>query len=362
MSKTIDEFYKENEGKIGRDIEFPMPLYYHSLNDAFYNYFKTFRKYKESYDMITNFSVFKEKALTSNYSFILENSAMCMLGFHRFFELLLKDLLGRVEPDIAVKYPNTGFRKAFTLFQEKHKYYKNSKDAKYKIIDDFSFLITDDNLKLIADYRNRITHNGDTVPNIRFLDYLVTQIIVPLVIKIINEIQRINPDIKPHYYETWTGIKILEEIEKIKFEHSDFDDDQKHEELRWKIILLGHLKELGRARYNLEFTLPKNLSYYEPYYEWPIDRNVRFAESERTHKNFYKIASCPCCGFKTLIVYRKIEKYDWPNPDTVLDFAWCNCVTCTYSIKDNIVDPFYFRITKERLFPAEYYPNITPPS
>lgn len=369
MPNDIDVLFSQNEVQIGesKDFKTTPPLYYQSLNDAFYNYFRTVKNNKDMYHSILNFQQLDRKSMTINFR-NADSTVFAILGFHRFFELLIKDILRRVNPYLAVKLPGNEdseikylnkempaeeldtveFQKAFNRLKEAIKYSnENPKKIKYRMLKRFSFLKDDDTLTRLTRWRNRIMHNGNTIPNIYLLDYLVSQRIVPLVVKVIKADKAVLGKYFPHYFETYTHIKIVEEMHRIKFDFREFGKAEKRKQLAKKYSRLAHLKEFGRAAYGLEFTLKNNISFSDPYYEDPIGRNIRFAEQERSQPLFHNLKSCPCCGYATLVVYRK---------DTIPGFSeenfisWFNCFTCSYSLKNNVQDPYHFGFCKERLF------------
>ncbi|HOY30270.1 MAG TPA: hypothetical protein PKW80_00175 [Bacteroidales bacterium] len=364
---TNSDFFKKNECQLSKDAEHTPPLYYQSLDDAFINYFQTVKNIKNSYHLLLDFKMWKHDTL----SFDFYNSdciVQTILSFHRFFELLLKDILNRINPFLAVKFPrkekdaikycnneaeaermeSVEFNSAYERFKEAVRYYdKNLHKTQYAVANQFRFLI-DDSLDYLARWRNRIMHNGKTIPNILLFDYLVSQKLIPLVVKVFENDKTILNGFKPHYFETFTGIKIIDGINTIKFDTDDFYDDAKIDELRVKLLKLAHLKELGRAAYGLDLTLKNNILYHEPYYENPIGRFIRYAECETKYKYYHAIKKCPCCGHETLVIYKK--EYDDIIFKKKESFSWFRCTTCSYSLKDNLGDPALFGFCKERLF------------
>jgi hypothetical protein len=194
-------------------------------------------------------------------------------------------------------------------------------------------------------------HNGSTIPNIFLLDYLVSQKIIPLVAQVVNAQKDILKEYLPHYFNTPTEIKIIEEIIKIKFSHEDFRNKNNIEEITEKFFRLAHLKELGRAAFTIEYRFKQNSSFYEPYYHDPIGRNKRFAQSESSHESFHSIKKCPCCGTETLVIYRKGFTDVFTQSDTFI--SWMNCLSCSYSLKNNVGDPYDFGLSEEYLFAQE---------
>jgi hypothetical protein len=367
---TQDDFFKDNEYKITKDgVTLTPPIYYQSLNDAFNNYFKTVKNNKNAYHFLLDFKNNKNNSIDFHN---LDSTVFAILGFHRFFELLLKDILRRVDRFLAVKFPEkekdaikfynedldpekmetVELKKAFERFKEAINYSNENPDkTQYSIVHKFSFLKTDDTLNRLAKWRNRIMHNGNTLPNVYLLDYLISQKIIPLINEVIKADKDILKDYLPHYFETQTGIKIIEEITKIKIDFKDFQNEAVREELIRKVLRLAHLKELGRASYTRDICIKTNISYDTPYYNDPIGRNIRIAEQEKCHESFYSNKKCPCCGFDTLVVYRK--EYDDIFTNKKEFISWFNCFTCTYSLKNNIGDPEYFGYSKEKLFATE---------
>ena len=367
---TSDDFFKDNEYKITEGgASLKPPIYYQSLNDAFNNYFKTVKNNKNAYHFLLDFKNNKNNSIDFHN---LDSTVFTILGFHRFFELLLKDILRRIDPFLAVKFPEkekdaikfynkdldpekmetVEFKKAFERFKEAINYSnQNPHKAQYSIAQKFSFLITGDTLNRLTNWRNRIMHNGNTLPNIYLLDYLISQKIIPLINEVIKAEKDILGDYLPHYFQTLTGIKIIEEIIKIKIDFKEFQNEAVANELIRKVLRLAHLKELGRASYTLDVTIKNNRSYHTPYYNDPIGRNSRIAEQENCHESFYSNNRCPCCGFDTLVVYRR--EFDGILTKKKEIISWFDCFTCTYSLRNNIGDPEYFGYSKVKLFATE---------
>ena len=373
MGREFDEFVTNNEIRIGKDFQTTPPPYYESLNDAFANYFQTFRNNKNTYHFLMEYQMWGRESVGFSYS-NTKSTVFTILGFHRFFELLLKDLLGRIDPFLAVKFPmqesdsikylndelssddmqTLEFKKTFDRFKEALKYEKENPDKQeYAFIRNYSFL-NDGSLNELAKWRNRIMHNGKTLPNIYVLDYLVSQKIIPLVEKVIKEDHEILKNYKLHFSETFTGIRVISEMRKIKYHFKDFEDTdpKKIKDMKLKILRLGHLKEIGRATYQLDNLIKHNQSYYDSYYTDPQGRNLRFAEAERNNDSFHDIKKCPCCGFETLVVYRQ-EFKDILNNNEMAFISWVNCYACTYSIKENMYDPQNFGYSKIPILATE---------
>lgn len=329
MSKLRD-FFANNDVRIGKGKDFTTnpPVYYSSLNNAFYHYFLTFRDKKDTYHFVLDIHSWKRESLAFNFTGANSNIVFSILGFHRFMELLLKDILRRINPFLAVKFlekegelfqfldnqinadniKTIEYSETLKRFKQAFKHYDKENEIYKEHLRDYEFIITQNNLdtlESLSEWRNRIMHNGTTLPNLFAFEYLVSQRLIPLINQVIKVEKKYLADYIPHFFETRTGIGIVDEILKIKFKYTDFDDKKKSRHLALSILKLGHIKELGRASYNQDKLIRNNQSFYELYYENPVGRVERFAETERQHKDFYSLEECICCGAKALVVYRK---------------------------------------------------------
>ncbi|MFW5804230.1 MAG: hypothetical protein ACOCWG_03255 [bacterium] len=102
----LREFFKNNDLRIGEGKDFTItpPVYYSSLNDAFQNYFLTLRDKKDTFHFILDIQTWTRQSLAFNFTGANANIVFSILGFHRFIELLLKDILRRINPYLAVKF------------------------------------------------------------------------------------------------------------------------------------------------------------------------------------------------------------------------------------------------------------------
>jgi hypothetical protein len=368
----FDNFFNEHEVRIGKDYTSNTPVYIHSLHEGFSNYFETFKTKRDLFHISLDFNNLSRE----NIAFSLtdsESTTLAILGFHRFFELFIKDILRRVNHFLPVKFlenekqvvkylmnatlkaeevKTIEYAETIKRFKEINSYSKANPDNPHKdFISKYEFLLTNESqdfLNKLSVYRNRLMHNGNNLPNIFALDYLVSQGLVPIILKIAETEKENWNGYVPHYFETFTGIKIIERISQIKYSFEDFTNNNKHESLRYSLLELGHLKELGRASINFYPFRKSNILFYESYYDNPNGRDERFAESEKSYPNFYDLKSCPCCGIKSLVVYRKEFKDLFTDG---MDFiSWFKCYACDYSLKNNTGDPYYLGLSKEKLF------------
>lgn len=372
MQKTLTDFFTDNDVRIGEDFQSSLPIYYQSLNEGFYNYFQTIKYRKQSITLL----IFSDDISRESVGFSFNDSSetvSTILNLHRFFELFLKDILGRIDPFLAVKflenekqvinYLNNSlspdnvqtieFSETFKRFKAALSYSsENPENEKYQLAQKFRFLTADDTLEQLARWRNRIIHNGKKLPNILALDFLVTQRIMPFVDQILKIEKEYIKDYVPHYFSTPTGINILERFLKIKFDYKDFYISPRPDNLCYGLLEIAHLKELARARSDFDMYLLNNHSYVEPYYDNPKERGIRLAAAEKEHEHFFSVKSCPCCGFNSLVIYKKITP-DIFNNGQDMDYFFSRCFSCNYLLPENMGEPFRFKLYPERLFHPE---------
>ncbi|MFL9483438.1 hypothetical protein ACI6Q2_11725 [Chitinophagaceae bacterium LWZ2-11] len=370
---NFDEFFKMNEVRIGEGGNFHVnpPVYYASLNEAFYSYFLTFREFKNKLHFIQDINSLSKEFFAFTFAEINSNIAICILSFHRFIELLLKDILRRINPFLAVRFlekpeelfaffnnkidaseiRTTEYAEAFERLLYAFNFYAQTTDIHQNYLKDYQFLSDDNNKETLGKltmWRNRIMHNGTTLPNLIAFEYLFSQRLIPLIDQILKAEKKYLRGYTPYYFETKTGINIIQEMLKIKFDYKDFKNKEKSEQLGKCFLKIGHLKEMGRTAYNQKPLDRGNMSTYENLYENPIGRAERFAETERKNQYFFSLTTCICCGANALVVYKK----ELPNIiDNNLEVhKWLKCYNCDYSLRDNVGDPHYFNLSHKPLF------------
>ena len=139
----------------------------------------------------------------------------------------------------------------------------------------------------------------------------------------------------------------------LRFEIEDFESQEKSGDLTYELIKLGHLKEMGRACINNTLRLVGNrsVSWFESRYDNPHLRNEEFALLEQDNADFYSLHHCPCCGVKSLVVYKKdIDDYFDIGKNFV---SWCLCYTCSFSLNDDNEDPYYTGLIPGPIFPKQ---------
>jgi hypothetical protein len=352
----------------GKDLEMSPPHYYSSFYEAMEHYFLTFRDVKDVLYIHLQSGSFTKNELSSQATSYNENVIFCILGFHRFFELAIKDILRQINPFFAVKLPTKEkdffaymddkispeeiptieFQETIKRFKEAFNYYRGT-EIYATFLSKYEEVITEKNLealKTLANWRNRIMHNGSTLPNIFGLDYFVSQQIFPLFAVFVNTLSEQEKKIIYSIFTTQSGISVIDEILNVKLDTRDFESP--NGEFATKILRLGHLKEIGRVSKVNNWSMRNNHSYYEGRYENPIGRNERFAASESVAVHYHSIGNCLCCGTKALVVYKQVFYDIFIKGNRT--FWWLKCYNCDYTIGDEVADPFLFGFSKERLF------------
>lgn len=363
------------------------PYYYDSLRHAFAAYFNTFHSQNATYDFYAQ-GLHGIKPKTIKHQIIDEdNTVLTIIGFERFFELFLKDLLKRVNANLILQsnVKNEKIQALITKIEQKtfvpRKFankaltipFRETIDRFYGLIDiinsgqlhgkillkfnrllkNYSFLDYRNykaTFQLLNWYRDRILHNGNRLPSLWLLDYIVTQRLVPIIKDIVSQEQKKLGE-SLFYLVTVTQIDILEKLNNIHFEFSDLKKLDKSEEIFVLLLNIGHLKELGRANLNMNLFVRNNIQAgFEYNYKDPIGRGIRFAESERNgHPDFKGIKTCVCCGQKSMVVYQHIID-DIFNPPNKKNIGWVKCYTCDYHLRFNVGEPMYFDLNCEKIF------------
>jgi len=363
------------------------PYYYDSLRHALGFYFNTFNTQNASYNFYAE-GLSRNPRIAKSRDFLDEdNTVLAIVAFERFFELFIKSVLTATDPklgysrkarrhieikDLVEEIHSSSFApksingKPFSLpFRETLRRFYGLIDllnngyenpivsafsevvSKYQFFDSRDYKAT---LELLNWYRDRILHNGNQLPSLWMLDYLVTQRILPIIVSITRADKGILGN-SVFYFKTLTHINIIEKLNDIRYELSQLYDSDKQRDTYWMLLYMGHLKELGRANLNMNLFMRKNIqATYEYNYRDPKGRGRRFAQAELSGCMIAKrVASCPCCGEMSLIVYREIVD-DIFNVGSKKSIEWVKCYTCDYHIRDNVGDPSIFSLCQDRLF------------
>jgi hypothetical protein len=374
--------------------------YYESLRNAFGFYFNTFQKINSSYDFYINSTSTAKKEyldILERQHLDIENSVLTIVSFERFFELFLKNLLKKTNRKLiyqeahksksnisykksrntwklidkiqsnefiphkppAGRIPYTiAFRETIERFFELINYTKDASKTNNAIVKKFKKVVAPfaffDNsncqstLEFINWYRDRILHNGNKLPRLRFLDYIITQRIIPLSIDILNAEPNMPSDWL-FFTKSISGIEILTEMNKLKFTPINTKNNKQIINTFNTLLYLGHLKEIGRANMNMNLAVRSNRSAYEYNYYEVKGRGIRFAQAEKdNHPNAKDIRKCPCCNENSLVLYI-IYGQDQPIINNE-DIEWITCYTCNYHLRYNVFDLHYFDNKHEKHF------------
>lgn len=317
-----------------------------------------------------------------------DNTVQTIIAFERFFELFIKSILRETyikltywstpplrDTNIAQefiqrirrgnfqakkdgkKYLTCNFREARGLFFGLVDLTKtNSTDPIVKrfkrILNRMPFMDSPEarsTLHLLSWYRDRILHKGDRLPSLALLDYFISQMVIPLVYKV-TEAEKAKLGESTFYFTTVTKINILEKIAELKYEFSDLSKPTLNNENFRNALYLGHLKELGRANLKMNIFVRNNWQATHEYNEKdPKGRGYRFAEVEVNHPNYRKTQACPCCGEKTLVLYR-FTIPDIFKKNSLENIDWAKCHLCDYHVRHNVGEPMYFDLHHETIF------------
>lgn len=363
------------------------PFYFNSLRHALGFYFQTFHTTNHLYDFYAVNSV--NRANQKNHTQYLDedNTVQTIVAFERFFELYIKDILARVDRRLTyISTPPVRKDKAqeiikrirnntFAAKKEGNKYLRNNfresldilnnlfvlekqngkKDAivlKFKkVLQTRRFLESaesESTFRVMSWYRDRILHNGNKLPALRVLDFLISQRVIPVVKNIVDAEQN-SLGKSTFYFTTATGINVIEKICALKFSLRNLRDVEK-KRLPSVMLYLGHLKELGRANMNMNLFVRNNhQATYEYNYKDPIGRSLRLANAERKTPEFKTIKKCPCCAEKALVVY-EIQIDDFFNPGSKENIGWVKCYLCDYHLRYNAGEPKLFGLNDDDLF------------
>ena len=367
---TQSEFFKENEVHIGEGKDFTVkpPVYYSSLTNAFFFYFQTYADRKLNYHLLLDPERWNKKTIAFELTGSDENIVFTLLGFHRFIELLLKDVLKRLDPFLAVRMPESSrelylyydkrlgsedlksveYSEAMNRFKYAFTHYEKNSDVYLNVLQKYEFLTEQRNQEMLRElvaWRNRIMHNGSALPNLFAFEFLITQGIVPIIINILNAEKDMLKGYLPPYLTTASGIPLLEILSQIKFTFHDFTTKEKQKDTGLQLIKVAHLKEMGRAAFQFEINTYRHQSMNEAL---PLIKE-RLAKRELVEaKGVQHVIICPCCAVQSLVVYTHTSQAPWRSAPH--SQKWCGCLTCDYAIRDDIGDPYQFGITSYPFF------------
>ncbi|MFT6502589.1 MAG: hypothetical protein ACJASQ_002716 [Crocinitomicaceae bacterium] len=339
----LRNFLLNHEVRMGEDFQRSHPVYYDALDSALLHYFSTFRTRKTTAHLSLDIENNSREALAFNYTDVF-NTRDCINSCHNFFELLIKSLL------LNVRTANEARRLNFA-----GKLNCLSENIENEIIKDYTFLIDDPFLVVLNELnrlRNDMTHDVSKSINIHGLDFLMSQRLIPIILKVIKADITLGTIPKyPINLVTHSGINILEFISSIDYGIEEYSKPKSSGHLFMQLGALAHIKEIGRVciQNTLKVTDDHSYSWYDNDYEKPHLRDQAFVELERKNKCFHSIHKCYCCGVKSLVVYKKVFNDFFTEKDTFV--SWANCYSCNYNIKNNLGDPCIFGLIPFELFP-----------
>ena len=370
----LEKFFNENDVRIGKDFQVIPPVHYLSLNDAFYNYFLSCENLKDTFHFLYDNKKQNRENLAFNFTGDKRAISMSILSFHRFIELHFKYILQKINPLLAVnfldskldvfeylhleldvsKIKTVEFNGAWNRLKKCFKKYDKGSTEYKTILQQYEFVLENDSIeciKQLSKWRNRIMHNGTTIPNILAYDYFISQRVIPFVDKIFCADKTNLKNYEPHFFRTATGINIIEEFLEVKISLSEISQDNKSHEFWRKFFKIFHLKELGRCSYHHGIN-GRNIRSFLPFQmlENENERVERFANSEKDTPYFHDLKTCNCCGNDSLVVYRNyIRDIPWASEDYSY---WFKCYNCDYMLKRNVEDPYYFGLSEAPIFPS----------
>ncbi len=371
--KSIEEKLKQivdNGFKLTNDSYELENLAFVSLRLALKSYFSTYKS-NEIYiaDFIENGENLEEKTNKLHAKDYYENYFECIVHFQHFFELIMKDILEKISKLLVVRVhdrhdilyklinnetlENDEENKLFSIeFSEVLKAFPQLK-KKGVINDRYNFLADSDNIKILGKLnklRNKIWHRGLYILQYNDLDMFIGKFVLPLVQKIVDDIeyQKFKKIWKYQYIAN--GIEPLNEIIDLYDCSSDFTNN-KH------IRKVAYLKEMGRAAYynsikkseweSKDYDRGKNLHIGWAYFDKKkFDIKNRIAlqvanikkEEEGYHYNYTQEYICPVCGLETLIEYRdyltasdmdnECDYYEWTEK--------VECCCCGFAINQRL--------------------------
>lgn len=383
---NIDDLKKvalQNELRIDSHENFNRtpPFYFDSLRHGFESFFKTFQT-NSTYFLSYVDSFQTVNSLLYNDD---ENIVKTIIFFERFFELYYKDILRKVHINLTLQQKKKDSDiKNIVLDIEKNSFkpkrYKSEnlscnfiailnrfygliklseeqKDSYSPLVKEFNKLLSKYNfldnekhknsMHLLSWFRDRLLHNGSRVPTLWLYDYFFTQKIVPIVYKI-REVEEENIEDSFFYFKTITGIDILQLLNETKFELKPEYNTAEIDDIKFKLLKLGHLKEFGRVSLNMHLHVR---NHNRPAYEYNYDdfkgRGMRFANAEKEHKHFEKIINCICCNEKSLVKYSFKTNTLSGEPQII---AWVKCYTCEYYVQYDDYDPYLFKLSQSPIF------------
>ncbi|MDB9452656.1 hypothetical protein [Dolichospermum circinale] len=331
-----------------------------SLKIALKAYFSTYHCYDcgQFYfrDLITDDShkicdVFGGKLILSKYC---EAYTECIIHFHHFAELVLKNFLRHDNP-LLVDYPANDKNKNATVLKykmikgelslnelsfEDENHWKTisfsealqalldliQADKESKIKNDYyqklSFIVPYKAiLEKLNSLRNKVWHRGLYILNYEALDEVIGRYILRFVDEVINHKNYLGHKDLWSYEELDCGIEPIKEI----INHFQEVKEGKS----YNIEKIAFLKELGRASYNV------NIPWLQ--HQSSIENKAIIV----TNGDYSRICRCPVCGVNSLIIYIEEDYERNPYSGEILRVlssypAHVRCECCSFELHHEI--------------------------
>lgn len=322
-----------------------------SLKIALENYFYTYYSikgelvdyYENGVVSIKNFD--KIKYTDKYYECCFES----IVHFQHFFELIIKDILEKENPLLAVRANQNHiiFHKLLKgedicdsdmdnlysiefseALERITKLLSNNRiDNRFKFIKDYNNV-----LKALNTFRNRTWHRGMFSLKYDSFDEFVGRYILPLVIEIISLEEYLDYEYMWKYSENYIGVDIIDEIVR----------EWKNSAINY--TKLAFLKELGRSAYIKKDKILKMrsnkeieniISYMREDEDINIIRSVLSSDSEMI------IMKCPSCGNHSLIVTLNVGEHidelcgsgGWQMSRSYYGYEdTVECINCTFEV------------------------------
>ena len=324
------------------------PAGFQSLKSALIAYFETYNSTLHSHPILSLVGLKKRRKFEIDEFKTLYFT--CITHFQHFFEFILKEYLTRINPILATKFDQKGFKNVYLAISGRSGSSTSTEsfsiefsdaldrllelrkiDPSNAVITEISFLLDKaDILKTLNMLRNRIWHKSLFFLRYHDLDLFMGQHILPLVKEImaLTNYSKQRWKHKPLYCKK----DPIDEIIRIC-------------NLKRPSLKIGLLKEMGRAAYKNPLIVFNNNTHSSWWHAFNSDK-IKECEArvEGICKNIFpfSIYKCPVCGLKTLIKYEFFDWVDGEDADgneyqidvTRPDKLYCE--NCSFYIKDNI--------------------------
>ena len=333
---------------------------YVSLKSAIQNYFDTCQALSFVGTQPLNFKRISQIAFCdipeyqSSYFFSITH-------FQHFFELIIKDILTRIDPLLVVKFDDVGVEEMYcrkngfdnpksekiqwVAFRDALERLKNIKEVISDTLDtkEISLLLDNkDTLGKLNRFRNEAWHKGVSFLNYDAYDKFVGRKILPLVEKLFETSNYSSKKYLWNYKNLRCGLDPIKEI---------IDEFSGKKNIDFEKVAL--LKELGRAAYHnplvmgddknrdkKEYCLYRSL--LEKVNKDKIEEGLAKTKALCKTFNLFEAYKCPVCGLKTLVRFVNDESGDVEDENglpyqyqKIIPFKIV-CQTCSFRINPNI--------------------------